>query len=191
MSILIVIPARGGSKRLPRKNKLKIHGKPLFMYSVEAAKNLCMNPRVIVSTDDKEIQNICKANNIEVLERIKLLALDYSAKQDVIVDVCDELWEKEFFIPKVVISLQANSPQITTDILQRSINLFYESKGKNGWKEVICIDNDGIQNGSIRIMTYRSVYQKTLSTYLSTFTKNMVDIHTVNDLKDAEYLLNK
>ena len=107
--ILIIIPARGGSKRLIGKNKVRLKGKPLFMYSFEAAKNLNFNPRIIVSTDDKEIQNICIDNQIEYLDRNPLLSLDYAAKQDVIVDVCKELWEKEFYKPGQTIYLNIPS----------------------------------------------------------------------------------
>ena len=119
--ILIIIPARGGSKRLIGKNKVKLKGKPLFMYSFEAAKNLNFKTRVIISTDDKEIQKICCENQIEYLERNPLLSLDYAAKQDVIVDVCSELWEREFYKPEIVISLQANSPQVTSSVLEKGL----------------------------------------------------------------------
>ncbi len=189
MEILIIIPARGGSKRLIGKNKIKLNGKPLFMYSVDAAKNLNCNPRIIVSTDDKEIQNICFDNRIEYLDRNPLLALDYAAKQDVIVDVCHELWEKEFYKPDIVISLQANSPQVKTNVLEKGLSVFEKSKSKNGWKEIICLNKNGEQNGAIRIMSYRSVFQKTLSTYVTTYKSELVDIHTQKDLDIAERLI--
>ena len=191
MKVLIIVPARGGSKRLIGKNKVKLNGKPLFLYSIEAAKNLNCKPRIIVSTDDKEIKNICIENKIEFLERNPLLALDYSAKQDVIVDVCKELWEREFYKPETVISLQANSPQVTTGILENGLDVFEKSKGKNGWKEIICLNNNGEQNGAIRIMSYRTVFQKTLSTYLNTYKSELVDIHTKEDLFIAERLISK
>ena len=189
MKILVIIPARGGSKRLLGKNKVNFRGKPLFLYSYEAAKNLNYNLRIIVSTDDQEIKNICSKHQIEFLDRNPILALDYAAKQDVIVDVCSELWEKEFYKPDIVISLQANSPQVTSSVLETGLDVFQKSKGKNGWKEVICINNNGVQNGAIRILSYRSVFQRTLSTYLTTFKSELVDIHTQEDLKIAEKLI--
>lgn len=187
--ILVIIPARGGSKRLIGKNKVILKGKPLFIYSFEAAKNLDLITRIIVSTDDKEIQNICIKNQIEYLDRNPLLSLDYAAKQDVIVDVCKELWEKEFYKPEIVISLQANSPQVTSEVLKKGLDTFEKSKGKNGWKEIICINNNGEQNGAIRIMSYRSVFQRTLSTYVTTYKSELVDIHTQEDLDIAERLI--
>ena len=190
-NIIAIIPARGGSKRLVGKNKVKLKGKPLFIYSVEAANNLDLITRIVVSTDDKEIQNICIKNQIEYLDRNPILSLDYAAKQDVIVDVCKELWEKEFYKPEIVISLQANSPQVTSEVLKEGLDTFEISKGKNGWKEIICINNDGVQNGAIRIMSYRSVFQKTLSTYVTTFESELVDVHTQEDLDIAENLISK
>ena len=189
--ILVIIPARGGSKRLIGKNKVRLKGKPLFIYSFEAAKNLDFITRIIVSTDDKEIQNICIKNQIEYLDRNPLLSLDYAAKQDVIVDVCKELWEKEFYKPEIVISLQANSPQVTSEVLKKGLDTFEKSKGKNGWKEIICINNNGEQNGAIRIMSYRSVFQRTLSTYVTTYKSELVDIHTKEDLEIAERLISQ
>tara|TARA_Y100000589_G_scaffold158808_2_gene151162 strand:+ start:707 stop:1279 length:573 start_codon:yes stop_codon:yes gene_type:complete len=189
MEILIIIPARSGSKRLIGKNKIKLNGKPLFIYSFDAAKKLSCNPRIIVSTDDKEIQNICLENKIEFLDRNPFLSLDYAAKQDVIVDVCRELWEKEFYKPDIVISLQANSPQLKTSTLEKGLSIFEKSKGKNGWKEIICLNENGAQNGAIRIMTYRSVFQKTLSTYVTTYKSELIDIHTKEDLDIAGRLI--
>ena len=130
-------------------------------------------------------------NQIEYLDRNPLLSLDYAAKQDVIVDVCRELWEKEFYKPDIVISLQANSPQLTTSTLEKGLSVFKKSKGKNGWKEIICLNENGEQNGAIRIMTYRSVFQKTLSTYVTTYKSELIDIHTKEDLDIAERLISK
>ena len=180
--ILIVIPARSGSKRLKGKNKIKFKGLPLFMHSVKAAQNTDREIRVIVSTDDREIIDYCCKEKIEIQRRSKILALDYAAKQDVIVDVCKELWEKEFYIPDIIISLQANSPEVDNNLLKKSIESFEKLPTINGCKELVCINKNGKQNGSIRIMTYKTVFQKTLSTYLGTFTKDLVDVHTKFDI---------
>ena len=187
--ILIVIPARGGSKRLKGKNKVVLNGLPLFMHSVNAAKNIEGKIRVIISTDDQDIIDFCYQEKIEIQRRSKILALDYAAKQDVIVDVCKELWEKEFYIPEIIISLQANSPEVDNNLLIKSIESFEKLSTVNGCKELVCINKNGKQNGSIRIMTYKTVFQKTLSTYLGTFTKDLVDIHTQSDLNSLK--LNK
>lgn len=57
---IAIIPARGGSKRIPRKNIKLFHGKPLIAYSIEVAKKSNLFDKIIVSTDDEEIANIAK-----------------------------------------------------------------------------------------------------------------------------------
>ena len=58
MARLAIIPARGGSKRIPRKNIKNFHGKPIIAYSIEAALKSGLFDEVMVSTDDVEIKNI-------------------------------------------------------------------------------------------------------------------------------------
>ena len=181
-STLFIIPARGGSKRLIGKNKVLLNGLPLFMHSVNAVKKLNENIRLVVSSDDKYIIEYCLKKNIGIQKRSPILALDYAAKQDVIVDVCKQLWEEEFYIPNTVVSLQANSPEVDKKLLSKSLKKFESLSTVNGCKELVCINKNGKQNGSIRIMTYKTVFQKTLSTYLGSFTKDLIDIHTKEDL---------
>ena len=72
------------------------------MHSVNAVMNMNKDIRLIVSTDDQEIKDYCAERNIGIQKRSKVLSLDFAAKQEVIVDVCRELWEEEFYIPKTV-----------------------------------------------------------------------------------------
>lgn len=181
--ILIIIPARSGSKRLIGKNKVLLKGLPLFMHSVNAVRKVKDRIRLIVSSDDQDILDYCFKNNIEAKNRPPILALDYAAKQDVIVDLCKQLWEEEFYIPNIVVSLQANSPEVDENLLARCLEKFRNLSAVNGCKELICVNTDGKQNGSIRIMTYKTVFQKTLSTYLGSFTQDLIDIHTQEDLQ--------
>ena len=64
-----IIPARGGSKGLPRKNIKKLLGKPLIAYTIEAAKKAKNLGRIFVSTEDKEIAKIAKKYGAEVIDR--------------------------------------------------------------------------------------------------------------------------
>ena len=189
--LLVIIPARAGSKRLKNKNRVIMNGKELFLHSTEQAKKISgYKLRVIVSTDDKEIENKCFYRNIEVKKRLPIYGLDCAAKQSVIKDLCFELWEEETYVPDIVISLQANSPQVTKDILEKCLNKFNKQKEVNFCKELICINKNGDQNASIRIMTYKTVFQETLSTYITTFTEDIDDIHTKDDLLKVSKKMN-
>jgi len=76
MKNLCVIPARGGSKRIPKKNIKEFCGKPLIAYSIETALKSNLFEKVIVSTDDDEISKISKKYGAEVLKRPEELADD-------------------------------------------------------------------------------------------------------------------
>lgn len=80
-----IIPARGGSKRIPRKNIKDFHGKPLISYSINAAIKSKLFDKVIVSTDDEEIADIAKKYGAEVpFFRPKELSDDFSGTGDVV-----------------------------------------------------------------------------------------------------------
>ena len=84
--------------------------------------------------------------------------------------------------PSLVISLQANSP----DIRATDINRGVEKLIKNNLNEVISTDLDGIQNAALRVMKFETVFQKSLSTYCGFIITDTTDIHTLNDLKLLE-----
>jgi len=87
-----IIPARGGSKRIPKKNIKPFYGKPLIAYSIETAKCSELFDRIIVSTDDKEIAKIAKEYGAEVpFMRPKELADDYTGTNKVIKHTIDWL----------------------------------------------------------------------------------------------------
>jgi len=89
---ICIIPARGGSKRIPRKNVRKFCGKPMIAWSIEAARETECFSRVIVSTDDAEIAEIAHALGAEVpFERPPELADDYAATVPVIGHAVAEL----------------------------------------------------------------------------------------------------
>ena len=77
-SRIAIIPARGGSKRMPRKNILPLCGKPLLVWSIEAAFESCLFEKVCVSTEDDEIASIASDSGALVLKRPASLATDQS-----------------------------------------------------------------------------------------------------------------
>ena len=83
--IIAIIPARGGSKRIPRKNIKDFYGKPLIAYSIEVAKESKLFDKILVTTDDEEIASIAKKYGADVpFIRPKELADDFSGTADVV-----------------------------------------------------------------------------------------------------------
>lgn len=94
MSVVAVIPARGGSKRIPHKNIKPFCGKPMIVYSIEAAKNAGIFDRIIVSTDSKEIALIAKEFGAEIpFMRPAELADDFAGTDAVILQALKRLME--------------------------------------------------------------------------------------------------
>lgn len=91
MKNLAIVPARGGSKRLPRKNILPLDGKPLILWTLEAAVKSCVFDTIIVSTDDEEIAEIADIEGVDVVMRPDHLSQDVSTTDEVCVHVLDEL----------------------------------------------------------------------------------------------------
>lgn len=90
--ILAIIPARGGSKGIPRKNIISVNGKPLIQYTIDVAKKSKYIDRIIVSTEDEEIADIALSSGAEVpFLRPKELAQDETKTIDVLVDVIKKL----------------------------------------------------------------------------------------------------
>ena len=107
--ILAIIPARGGSKGIPRKNVRLVAGKPLIAYSIEAGKNAHMVSRVVVSTDDTEIAEVGKKYGAEVIMRPSELAEDKTPMDPVLRHVVEVLGT-EGYAPDAVVLLQPTSP---------------------------------------------------------------------------------
>ncbi len=107
--IVGIITARGGSKRIPRKNILKLAGKPLISYIITEAKRSSLLDRVIVSTDDEEIAKVSKEYGAEVMMRPKELSEDKTPTLPVIKHVVERIRD-EGDDPEIVVILQPTSP---------------------------------------------------------------------------------
>ena len=89
MRRLALIPARGGSKRLPRKNVLPFRGRPMIGHSIRAARRSDLFDRIVVSTEDDEIAAVARAEGAEVAMRASALAADEARILDVALDFLD------------------------------------------------------------------------------------------------------
>jgi len=127
---LCVIPARGGSKRIPRKNIKLFHGKPIIAYSIEAAlKSNCFD-KVIVSTDDDEIAEISQQYGAEIpFMRPKELADDYAGTIPVINHAINWFVEQNE-TPEYVCCIYATAPLIQVDSIQKSYDLMQKEQAE-------------------------------------------------------------
>lgn len=109
--VIALIPARGGSKGIPRKNIKILSGKHLIGYTIEEALKSKYIDRVIVSSEDSEIIEVSKKYNAEVpFIRPKELAEDYSTTNDVILHALKWFEDNENYVPEYICILQCTSP---------------------------------------------------------------------------------
>lgn len=118
--ILAVIPARGGSKRIPRKNIIEINGKPLLVYTIELAKKLPELDAVVVSSEDDEILSIASSYGAEILRRPNELALDNTQDEPVLIHTINELKTKGRIFDYIVM-LQCTLPLRTLETVRKVI----------------------------------------------------------------------
>jgi CMP-N-acetylneuraminic acid synthetase len=119
MDCLALIPARGGSKGIPRKNVRVFSGRPLIEWTIDAARKSDVPARVVVSTEDPEIAAISRRAGAEVpFTRPARLALDESTAIDVVLSALDWFEEHERWIPETVLLLQPTSPLRSADDLR-------------------------------------------------------------------------
>jgi CMP-N-acetylneuraminic acid synthetase len=107
--VLAIIPARGGSKGIPRKNVRLLAGKPLIHYTVETARKCQALNRVVVSTEDVEIADLVTGMGSEVLRRPEDLAQDDTPMFPVIQHTVRSLAE-DGYQPEIVVLLQPTAP---------------------------------------------------------------------------------
>lgn len=128
--MLAIIPARGGSKGVPRKNIKDLEGKPLISYTINAAKESKYIDRIIVSTDDEEIAELALKYGAEVpFLRPKELATDNAKAIDNYIYTIDRLnkMNKDVDEIKEFIVLQPTSPLRTSVDIDNAIKIFYEN----------------------------------------------------------------
>ena len=178
---LIVIPVRLGSKRLKNKNILPIKGLPMFVYVAKKIQKSTFSPLIFISSESGKVEKICKFYNLNYIKRPKKLSLDNVEKQVAIVHAVKKIEKKYKFKSEIIISLQANSPEIKTKHLDEAIKIFKKSFVNKKNKELISVGKNNLQNAAFRIMNYSAVFQKSLSTNIIVYKKDYRDIHNRSD----------
>ena len=125
---IAIIPARGGSKRIPRKNIKEFHGKPIIAYSIEAALLSGCFDKVIVSTDDKEIAEVASKYGAEIpFIRPSEISDDYATTLDVI-EHAVQWYLNKGEAPDNVCCIYATAPFVNADSLRSAFKTLKNRK---------------------------------------------------------------
>lgn len=126
MGSIAIITARGGSKRIPNKNKRDFLGKPIMCYSIEAALSSGLFEEVMVSTDDEEIAQIARDTGANVpFMRSAATANDFATTDDVLMEVLAE-YEKRGQIFEYMACIYPTAPFVTAEKLQEAFRILKE-----------------------------------------------------------------
>ena len=124
MNPLVIIPARGGSKGIPKKNIKQLDGKPLIFYTIDAAKYIFPEDLIIVSTDDHTIKKMVEGYGLKIpFLRPSALAEDNTPTYDVLIHTVMKIEESGYF-PDTIILLQATSPFRNGQHIQQALDIF-------------------------------------------------------------------
>tara|TARA_B100002051_G_C16587264_1_gene560848 strand:+ start:200 stop:904 length:705 start_codon:yes stop_codon:yes gene_type:complete len=153
--ILAVIPARGGSKGIPKKNIKKLNDKPLIAFTIEQSLNCPIIDKTIVSTDSDEIAEISKSYGAEVpFIRPSEISQDSTPDLPVFEHVLNFFSSNDFFNPDLLINLRPTSPIRKNNIIERAVNKMV-AKGYDSVRSVSPVKNHPywmvkIDNGRVK-----------------------------------------
>jgi CMP-N,N'-diacetyllegionaminic acid synthase len=169
--ILALIPARGGSKGVPRKNILPINGKPLIAYSIEQARSSGLINRVVVSTDDHEIAAVARQWGAEVpFIRPDWCAQDNSPDIDVFRHALAWMHDHEGYRPEVIVHLRPPGPVRRVKHIDEAIELLLSHP-----------EADAVRSVSIARQTPYKMWHVTPDNYL----KPLMEIQGIPDCQSV------
>lgn len=142
MNILCIIPARGGSKRLKNKNVIRLLGKPIIGYTIEAAFKSKLINKIIISTDDAKIMNVAKKYKVQTIKRPKKYSTDSAPIEEALRHSIRYLKSKENYIPDIVVFLHANVPIRKKGQIDRVIKKIINTKADS--VVTVCEANRGL-----------------------------------------------
>lgn len=182
--IVVIIPARGNSKRFKNKNISIVQGKPMIFWVLNELKKSKILKDIFVSSENKTILNYVKKQKIKTILRPKKLSEDGVFKLDVVRHAVLNLEKKLQKKFSLVLSIQANSPEIKINNIEDCIKKLINEN----LQEVISVDRFNNCNAAIRVMTREALFQEDLSTNHGFFKIDINDIHYKNDLNKLKKL---
>lgn len=180
-AFLAIIPARGGSKRLPRKNVLPLGGKPLIAWSIEAAKESKYIDEIVVSSDDNTILDIADQYNIKKIKRSAKLSSDNATTIDVITNTI-KTCKRNF---DYIILLQPTSPLRNAKHIDDAIELL-EEKGADAIISVCEAEHSPLWSN-----TLQNDYDMSQFLNKNLLNKRSQELQTYYRLNGAIYIANK
>lgn len=152
-SVVAIIPARGGSKGIPRKNLALVGGVPLVARTVVAARQAAYVERTIVSTDDEEIGAVAEAAGAEVIKRPADLAQDESSSELSLLHALQFIEKEDGVVPELTLLAQCTSPLTSSSDIDEAIRKLVDSDADSCFSAtrfehfVWCFDQDGMAHG--------------------------------------------
>lgn len=129
MRAIAIIPARGGSKGIPRKNIIPFHGKPLIYWSIKAALEAELIDAVQVSTDDAEIAAVSRQAGAQVIMRPDDISNDIASSEDALIHALSQLDER----PELTVFLQCTSPLTHSQDIDNCIRKLLDSNADSAF----------------------------------------------------------
>jgi YrbI family 3-deoxy-D-manno-octulosonate 8-phosphate phosphatase len=121
MECIAIIPARGGSKGIPRKNARPLTGRPLVAHTIEQARRSAYINRVVVSTDDVEIAAIAQQYGAELVWRPAEISGDAASSEAALLHALEHLQQREAYTPDILVFLQCTSPLTSLEDIDGAI----------------------------------------------------------------------
>lgn len=187
VEILAVIPARGGSRRLPGKNIKLLNGIPLIQYTIQQSLSSKLVTRTIVSTDDDAIREVSQMAGAEVINCPSYLHTgDELGTTNVTKHALEYLKRYKYYQPLIVVLLQPTSPLRTVEDIDNTIRLLIDSGAESA--ETMC---NGKENGAVyvsrrQVFTEQNRILGDSVVYYEMPPERSVDINTQADFDLAE-----
>ena len=157
-SVLAIIPARGGSKGIPRKNVRLLHGKPLVAHTIERACQARSVDRVVISTDDHDVRRIAEGSGAEVVLRPADISGDTASSESALLHVLEQLRQAEGYEPDLVVFLQCTSPLMSPEDIDGTVGALLSQNADSAftvtpfhrflWKQTVDGETIGINHNS-------------------------------------------
>jgi len=188
LNAVAIIPARGGSQRLPRKNIYPVLGKPMLAWSVAAAVGCAhLGPgSVFVSTDDAEIAGVAAGCGASVIQRPAELA-SASVWTEPVMQHAVAAIEAQGRPCDIVVWINACVPELTAADVTTAIDRLLQEQ----LREVISVDAKLRSNSAVRVLRRETLFQQRLSVVFGILILPYVDIHYAADVALAEQRLSQ